>query len=644
MLIPVKFDLETTANGGPTGDSPEAHWRVNRVLMCGYKNLRVVQTDNNCDNLIQWIKDIIKRGDTPLLTAHNAKFDIKYLMRDYPHVKWHECRVWDTMTFEYLDSGHLDKMMSLEQACAKRGISFVKSLDLDGILKSGLRMEDIPKDDLKEYLIADVDSLAALQGVQAKEAHQGYFMDHILPLAEIELNGLNVDEAELAHLFESLTRTELAALEWAQDKIMEMCEWQDGSPVVRSDFNDMDRPKIKCIKPYANRTMSFLLFGTPATLQMGGSKWHLKYKRGMRLPWTLKEFTAVSEYYADTTPSNLGYPVDEDTLAAVCEAAGTTPTYIKQALEYRKAHKVTGTYLGPMTQQLRHGGVYPKYNTAVTATGRLSSSDPNGQNMPEEVRTLVTKLDDKYKVCEVDFSQLEMYTTAIESEDKALSHDLQHGVDVHYLTAKEVFGEALAEAKRKIAKNVNFGVLYGGKAYGLSKQTGVDKDTIQKLIDAFFGRYPRIKEWQEEFFTSVTDNMEPHDVKEGEQRYRATVKSKTTGRRFTFVENAAPDWFRRRHHTKWCFSPNQTANYPIQGVAGGDIVMQALYWVWWDLKRLELKSFLFCTVHDSFVLQLHTEEYSEVIPIIGSALERIKDEYSLPLDLKVDIEVNDTWQ
>jgi len=644
MLIPIKFDLETTANGGPTGDSPEAHWHVNRVLLCGWKaGASTVTIDKDTKALAKYITNVIKNGHTPLLVAHNAKFDIKYLMRDHPEVDWHECKVWDTMTFEYLDSGHLDKMMSLEDACTKRGITFAKSLDLGKILASGLKMEDIPIKDLENYLYDDVDSLATLHAVQATEAHQGYDMDHILPLAEIELNGLNVDSDKLADMFHRLTVVETRTLEWAREKIMELCEWQDGSPVTVDDFSEEARPKIRYIKPYANRTLSFLLYGMPSELNMGASKWKLKFKKEANVPWTYDEFEKIVDYFSDTEPTNLGYPVDEDTLIAVCERAGATPTYIRQALEFRKAHKVTGTYLGPMTLQLKHGGVYPKYNTAVTATGRLSSSDPNGQNMPEEVRELVVAYAN-HRVCEVDFSQLEMYTVAIESGCPHLLFDLDRGVDVHYLTAKKVFGAELAEEKRKIAKNVNFGVLYGGKAYGLSKQTGVDRDTITKLIDAFFERYPRIKEWQTEFFTEVTDNMEPYDVRDGEQRYKATIKSKTTGRRFTFVESAAPDWFRKRHHTKWCFSPNQTANYPIQGVAGGDIVMEALKYVWKELRRRRLRSFLFCTVHDSFVLQVHKDETAEVANVVGDALSHIRHKYHLPLDLKVDLELNDTWK
>ena len=151
QIVPIFFDLETTVKGGPKGDSPEAHWYNNSVLLCGHRakygvDISVHKTTNF---LLKRIENLLVHGKIPLLVAHNAKFDIKYLMRERPDLSWELCKVWDTMTFEYRDSGHRDQFMSLEDACTKRGVPFKKSLDLGGLLAQGVSMEDIPMNKLE---------------------------------------------------------------------------------------------------------------------------------------------------------------------------------------------------------------------------------------------------------------------------------------------------------------------------------------------------------------------------------------------------------------------------------------------------------------------------------------------------------------
>ena len=628
------LDLETTANGGPDGDSPEAHWKSNKVLLCGWKtpNFTRVALNGTVEYLCDYISDALSKDGYCTLVAHNAKFDLKYLMRDRPDVEWEKVKVWDTMTWEYLDSGHRDTFVSLEDTASKYGIPFTKSLDLGALLSSGIKMEDIPKEELEEYLKEDVKVLEKIWQVQEQCAT--YWMDYILPLAEMELNGLPLSIGDATDLATDLQENIDESYEFIRDYIMDKCQWQDGSIVGIDDFSNMVTPKGKYIKCTANRTLSFLLTGEPKQLNIT-QKWKLSLKGQ-----PLLNNNQVQRIYQDIDPTHLGYPMDEETIEKVHRAVGGKCDMLDHLMRHRKATKVVGTYLLPMLQQANiDGTVHPKLNTTVTRTGRLSSSEPNGQNMPEEVRKLIEVQNEYHQLEEVDFSQLEMVGAACLSGDKALIYDLNHGVDVHENTATKVFGAAQAKAKRKLAKNVNFGVLYGGKAPGLSKQTGVEQDTIKKLIDAFYTSYPGVARWQRKVFEDVVDNMEAHDVKDGEQRYHSDYTLPVSARKFRFIETESPLWVRRKTGRGYSFSPNHTANYPIQGFTGGDIVMYGLWYLWTVLRnRVKFRM----TVHDSILLEreldvdLH-EEYDDMI----SAIEK---RFNLPVHLHVDVESGYNWR
>ena len=146
---------------------------------------------------------IVDEGDTPCIVAHNAKFDIKYLMRELPRLPWHKVKVWDTMTWEYRYTGHTTKFISLEKLAQRYSVPFVKTLDLGAILAKGCKMEDIDKDMLSDYLREDV---RALKEVHEAQLATGYEcdMDYILPLAEMELNGMKVDRPKAQELMKDL--------------------------------------------------------------------------------------------------------------------------------------------------------------------------------------------------------------------------------------------------------------------------------------------------------------------------------------------------------------------------------------------------------------------------------------------------------
>lgn len=625
----IVLDLETTANGGPSGTSPEAHWDVNRVLMAGWwMDAHEIQTGT-----IQDLIDVIGSKIEPHLIAHNAKFDLKYLMKwDAAHgrtVDWDKVKVTCTMTESYLRSGHLNKFITLADLADIYGVPTRKTLDLGNLLAQGVKMEDIPEDELREYLKTDVEILGKIWN-QMKTAHE---MDYILPLCEMELNGLRVDQNKYDALLLQCT-TEMNICENAVRRhIQQCCEWQDGSAVEDEDFTDQIGTKTKYIKTHANRTLSFLLTGQPAVLNVT-AKWKLQYKQGY-MPYHCGRKPACYK-----NPTHLGYPMDETVLKY------DNNWITRSALKHRKAEKIVGTYLVPFAQQMKagNGTVHPKLNTTATGTGRLSSSKPNGQNIPPIVRKLIVPhyTLGKQSVYEVDFSQLEMVTVACVSGCKDMQRALNNGDDLHYLTGKQVFGwrtpADMTDKDRKLVKNVNFGILYGGKAAGLAYQTGVHKDQIQKLINAFYNQFPGVKKWQRRVFENVVDNMEPFGIVDGEQKYMSQYECPVFKRKYTFVEQKAPAWLTKKTGRKFSFSYPQTCNYPIQGAAGGDIVMSALYYLWKHLPA----DFLI-TVHDSIVFSYDTGELADVKLMVDAMCRHLESKYNLPVSLHCDVVAGTNW-
>ena len=631
-------DLETTVNGGPEGDSPEAHWKNNKVLLCGWKQPTTgVVVNATVDELCEAIACCIQAGSSPLLIAHNAKFDIKYLMRDRPDVEWHKANVWDTMTWEYRHSGHQEKFMSLEKACKLRGVKFKKSLDLGALLATGVKMEDIPREELKAYLIDDVVALRELWCTQHATTYK-CDMDYILPLAEMELNGLTIDKLAAIDLMIGLTKDTEKVAGKVRQYITDHCEWQDGSAIIDEDFTDLLGTKSKYIKAMSARTLSFLLTGSPATLGVT-AKWNVR-PRTIHSPILLPS-TIAAVYGAVNTSAHLGFPMGEQELQKIKKVS--THWMIDATLQYRTDSKLLGTYVAPFVHTSKvQGTIHPKLNTTTTGTGRLSSSGPNGQNIPLPARELVVPSIPGHEIVEIDFKQLELVCVACIANDPQLLTDLRAGVDIHAKTATVVFGAATDE-NRRTAKAVNFGLLYGGKANGLSKQTGVDKATVQRLIDTFYDRYPRVGEWQKEVFTEVVNNMETHKIQDGEQTYKSMYVDPFSGRNFLFTEVKSPPWLRKRTHRGYSFSPQQTSNYPIQGFAGGDIVMYALTELWRRVRATGSTIKFIMTVHDSIIMEMSTATSKAIGTAMKDACVATQLKFKLPISLGYDIKTGNHW-
>ncbi|MEE4746897.1 DNA polymerase I [Pseudomonas alliivorans] len=300
----------------------------------------------------------------------------------------------------------------------------------------------------------------------------------------------------------------------------------------------------------------------------------------------------------------------------------------KVLMQYRSMSKLKSTYTDRLPEQInpRTGRVHTSYHQAVAVTGRLSSSDPNLQNIP--IRTAEGRrirqafvAPKGYKLLAADYSQIELRIMAHLAQDEGLLHAFRNDLDVHRATAAEVFGvdlENVTNDMRRSAKAINFGLIYGMSAFGLAKQIGVDRKQSQAYVDRYFARYP-----------GVLDYMERTRAQAAEQGFVETI----FGRRLYLPDINAKNQSLRKG------AERMAINAPMQGTAA-DIIKKAMVAVngWLDESGLDARVIL--QVHDELVLEVREElvdQISEQIrPYMSGAAE-------LAVPLLVEVGVGSNW-
>ncbi len=297
-------------------------------------------------------------------------------------------------------------------------------------------------------------------------------------------------------------------------------------------------------------------------------------------------------------------------------------------LEHRSLSKLKSTYTDKLPQMINPstGRVHTSYHQAVTATGRLSSSDPNLQNIPvrsEEGRRIRQAFvaSPGYKLIAADYSQVELRIMAHLSGDKGLLDAFSRGLDVHRATAAEVFGVGLDEVtpeQRRSAKAINFGLIYGMSAFGLARQLNLPRKDAQDYVNLYFARYPGVK-----------DYMDRTRAQAHEQGYVETLD----GRRLHLPEINARNKMRQQ-------AAERTAiNAPMQGTAA-DIIKKAMISVDNWLQESDLDARMIMQVHDELVLEVREDQVEQVI----AGLEpRMSGAMALDVPLVVDTGVGDNW-
>ena len=325
-----------------------------------------------------------------------------------------------------------------------------------------------------------------------------------------------------------------------------------------------------------------------------------------------------------TKKTKTGYSTDAETLAALAPAH----EIVAKILEYRELTKLKSTYADSLPKLINPetGRIHTSLNQAVTATGRLSSSEPNLQNIPikteigREIRKAFIALPGNLLIS-ADYSQIELRILAHVSHDPELIRAFTQDEDVHTRTATRIFGvpaDQVTPEMRRQAKTVNFAVIYGMSDYGLSRELGIPASVAKQYIESYFREYPGVKLYAAETLARA--------------RVRGYVESLLGRRRYIPELNSPNRSFRE-------FAERAAVNMPIQGTAA-DIVKLAMIRVHDRLIEHGFKAKLILQVHDELVFDAPEDEVSRLLPIIKEAMEKA---FEMDMPLKVETKVGKDW-
>lgn len=333
--------------------------------------------------------------------------------------------------------------------------------------------------------------------------------------------------------------------------------------------------------------------------------------------------------------NKLGLPVVKKTKtgystnAEVLDKLMGKHSIIEKILEYRQVVKINSTYvegLMALINQRTHK-VHSSFKQTITTTGRISSTEPNLQNIPirteegRKIRKVFTASNSDYILVDADYSQIELRVLAHISDDPKLKEAFFTGEDVHTKTASEVFNvskEQVTSLMRSRAKAVNFGIVYGISDYGLSRDLNIPKYEAKEYIDNYLANYEKVKEYMDSI------------INEGKnQGYVGTILNR---RRYL------PELKSRNYNIR-SFGERTAMNTPIQGSAA-DIIKIAMVKVYTELKKRKLKSRLILQVHDELIIEAHKTEVEEVKNILKNLMENAIE---LSVPLKVDMATGDSW-
>ena len=516
------------------------------------------------------------KNQTITKIGQNIKYDIKVL-RNYDITV--EGPIFDTMLAHYLINPDMRHNMNIlaETYLNYQPISIEKLIGKKG--KNQRSMSEINIEDQTEYAVEDADVTYQLKGIFEKELEKNkltkLFEEIEIPLlnvlADMELEGINVNADFLNSLSEDLTK-DIINLE---SKIYKE---------ANVEFN-LASPK----------QLGEVLFD------------HLKLVE--------KPKKTKTGQYA-TGEEILSYLAPDHEIVA-------------NILEWRGLIKLKNTYVDALPNEIntKTGRIHTTYSQAVAATGRLSSNNPNLQNIPirtergRQVRKAFVPRDKNYILLAADYSQIELRLIAELSGDEAMKNSFLNGEDIHKSTASKVFNVPLEEVtreQRSHAKTVNFGIIYGVSAFGLSQQTNLSRKESKELIETYYESYPTLRNYISEQIDFARDHGYVETLL-GRRRYLKNINSQNSIVRSADERNAV--------------------NAPIQGSAA-DIIKIAMINIQKLFKKENYKSKMLLQVHDELVFDIHKDELETLKPIIKHEMENA---YKLSIPLDVEMDIGENW-
>ncbi len=302
---------------------------------------------------------------------------------------------------------------------------------------------------------------------------------------------------------------------------------------------------------------------------------------------------------------------------------------VSKILEFRSLSKLKSTYVDalPLLVNPRDNRIHTSYNQAVAATGRLSSNNPNLQNIPirtergRGIRKAFVPRNKDYTLFAADYSQVELRIIAHLSKDKNMLEAFNQGLDIHTATASKVYGIPLEEVDkdmRRNAKTVNFGLVYGISAFGLSERINISRKEAKEIIDNYFEQYSGVKKYMDQSIHFARENGYVETIM-GRRRYLKDINS----------GNAVVRGFAERN----------AINAPIQG-SSADMIKIAMIDIFNEMEKLKMRSKMILQVHDELVFDTHLEELDELKSIV---IEKMKNAIKLDVPVVVDTNTGNNW-
>lgn len=509
--------------------------------------------------------------------GQNLKYDLKILSRYGVTVKG---KLFDTMIAHYLINPDMRHNMDiLAETYLKYSPKSIETL-IGKKGKNQLSMRDVPLEDIKEYAAEDADVTLQLKEIftteldktETKKLFDEIEIPLVSVLADMETEGIRLDVAFLKQMSKEMD-VEIKSLE---EKIYE---------TAGEKFN-LASPK----------QLGDILFDK---LKIGGAK-QKKTKTGQ-------------------------YATGEEILTYL---ANDNPI-VKDILDWRQMVKLQSTYILALPEQVdkKTLRVHTDYMQTVAATGRLSSNNPNLQNIPirtergRQIRKAFVARDENHTLISADYSQIELRIIAALSGEENMIKAFQDGEDIHKSTAAKVFNVSLDEVSREQrsnAKTVNFGIIYGVSAFGLSNQTSLSRSESAALIEAYYNTYPKLKSYISDQVEFARENGYVQTIL-GRRRYLKDINSANAVVRSAAERNAV--------------------NAPIQGSAA-DVIKIAMINIHKKLKEENWKSKMLLQVHDELVFDVHNEELEKIQPMIKHEMENA---FKMAVPLEVELGLGKDW-
>ena len=536
-------------------------------------------------DVLRLLKPLLENPDIPKV-AHNANYDMTVL-ENYG-IKVNNL-VFDTMIAAFLVGRKAIGLKALALDYLKEEMTPL--IDLIGTGKKQITMAQVPVEQAFPYACADADSTWRLRDILAAE----------------------MKEKQLQNLFYSVETPLVPVLVRMQ---------VNGIAIDVNHLSKMSADLGSDLKRIENEIYSLVghSFNISSSQQLGD----VLFKE-LRLPATKRTKT--------------GYSTDAASLEGLGElinlgnTEGVNPAALKVlslVLEFRQNAKLKSTYLDAIPELVnpKTGRLHTSYNQTGAATGRVSSNDPNVQNIPvrtelgKKVRKAFTVQDtDHWALLGADYSQIELRVLAHLSQDKGLIEAFHRGEDIHSATASLMFGVGVKEVTpdmRRIAKILNFGVIYGLSPFGISQQTGLSPEKGKEFTDAYFGKYPGIR--------AYIDGIKRKIREDG---YVETL----LGRRRDVQEIQSSNFQVRMA------AERMAVNMPIQGTAA-DILKIAMIRIQERMDQQKLRSMMTIQVHDELIFEVANDEMERMRAIVS---ELMPTAMKLDVPLKVDIKTGLTW-